>query len=230
MIDARIPLGVQQFSLADLASQIEGAKAAEANREFRTMQMEQLKAQNQGRQTLASLLPAAVQGDKAAMQQIAQVGTPEALQWYEKLDERSRAAEKEKVKDMVAATRWANTPEKWEQVKGYYRNQGVAVPDLPFEAREQVMMELGQIGAYMESAPKLDIRATEPGGGLYGVDPLTGATKVLVQPNAGDAAFGQPAVQEGATATNPQTGEKIIFRNGQWQSAGGSVGNGAGGF
>lgn len=34
----------------------------------------------------------------------------------------------------------------------------------------------------------------------------------------------QPAgggIQEGATATNPQTGQKIIFRNGQWQPMGG---------
>jgi hypothetical protein len=31
------------------------------------------------------------------------------------------------------------------------------------------------------------------------------------------AAPAQPAIQEGATATNKQTGERIIFRNGQWQ-------------
>jgi hypothetical protein len=37
-------------------------------------------------------------------------------------------------------------------------------------------------------------------------------------------------IQEGATATNPQTNEKIIFRNGRWQPVGGSVGNGTGGF
>lgn len=40
----------------------------------------------------------------------------------------------------------------------------------------------------------------------------------------------QNAIQEGATATNPQTGEKVIFRNGAWQPMGGSVGNGTGGF
>lgn len=38
------------------------------------------------------------------------------------------------------------------------------------------------------------------------------------QPEAEGAPPGtQQGVQEGATATNPQTGEKIIFRNGQWQ-------------
>lgn len=40
----------------------------------------------------------------------------------------------------------------------------------------------------------------------------------------------QGGVQEGATATNSQTGEKIVFRNGAWQPMGGSVGNGTGGF
>ncbi len=29
--------------------------------------------------------------------------------------------------------------------------------------------------------------------------------------------FEEPSIEEGVTATNPQTGEKIIFRNGQWQ-------------
>jgi hypothetical protein len=40
----------------------------------------------------------------------------------------------------------------------------------------------------------------------------------------------QGSIQEGATATNPKTNEKIIFRNGQWQPVGGSVGNGTEGF
>ena len=29
----------------------------------------------------------------------------------------------------------------------------------------------------------------------------------------------QPQIQEGATATNPTTGQRIIFTNGKWQSA-----------
>lgn len=36
--------------------------------------------------------------------------------------------------------------------------------------------------------------------------------------------------QEGQTATNPQTGEKLIFRGGQWVPVGGGVSNGTGGF
>lgn len=40
----------------------------------------------------------------------------------------------------------------------------------------------------------------------------------------------QGGIQEGATATNPQTNEKIIFRNGQWQPVGGGGGNVTSGF
>jgi hypothetical protein len=40
----------------------------------------------------------------------------------------------------------------------------------------------------------------------------------------------QQQIQEGATATNPETNEKIIFRNGQWQPVGGGGGNVTSGF
>lgn len=40
----------------------------------------------------------------------------------------------------------------------------------------------------------------------------------------------QGGVQEGRTATNPQTGEKLMFRGGQWVPAGGGGGNAPGGF
>src|ERR1051325_2897614 len=32
--------------------------------------------------------------------------------------------------------------------------------------------------------------------------------------------------QEGQTATNPKTGQKVVFHNGQWVNAGGSMGGG----
>lgn len=37
-------------------------------------------------------------------------------------------------------------------------------------------------------------------------------------PATGTTANNQPTVQEGTTATNPQTGQKIIFRNGKWEN------------
>jgi hypothetical protein len=36
-------------------------------------------------------------------------------------------------------------------------------------------------------------------------------------PEASQASAAPPAIQEGATATNPQTGQKLTFRNGKWQ-------------
>lgn len=54
------------------------------------------------------------------------------------------------------------------------------------------------------------------GGNL--VQPTTQPTAQVQQPQE---QLSGPQVQEGATATNPQTGEKLIFRNGQWVPANG---------
>ena len=40
----------------------------------------------------------------------------------------------------------------------------------------------------------------------------------------------QGGTQDGATATNPKTGEKVVFRNGQWQPMGGGGSNVTNGF
>lgn len=50
----------------------------------------------------------------------------------------------------------------------------------------------------------------------------------FIRPNAITPA--PSAVQEGATATNPQTGEKVIFRNGAWQPVGGGGSDVTSGF
>lgn len=76
---------------------------------------------------------------------------------------------------------------------------------------------------------------TQPGGGVARYDPVTGRTEMVIVPNTGGYAAGAAAggggIQEGATATNPQTGEKIQFRGGQWvPMGGGSGGNVGGGF
>lgn len=72
----------------------------------------------------------------------------------------------------------------------------------------------------------------QAGGAVYTNDPLNGFAPGIV-PNPGNAPAGasaQGGIQDGATATNPQTGERIIFRNGQWQPMGGTAGNGGGNF
>lgn len=72
----------------------------------------------------------------------------------------------------------------------------------------------------------------EPGGGAARIGP-DGSVTPLIVPNPGGAAAGAPVgsgPQEGATATNPKTGAKIIYRGGKWQPMGGGAGNGASGF
>lgn len=64
-----------------------------------------------------------------------------------------------------------------------------------------------------------------PGGGVAGINTQTGQAQVLIKPDGYGATTGG-GVQEGATATNPQTGAKIIFRNGQWQPMGGQPAGG----
>lgn len=71
------------------------------------------------------------------------------------------------------------------------------------------------------------------GGGVAGYNSMTGQTQNIITPNPGDMQTGAPVgggVQEGATATNKQTGEKLMFRGGQWVPAGGAGGNVSGGF
>lgn len=71
-----------------------------------------------------------------------------------------------------------------------------------------------------------------PGVGLYPVTPGSAYPDFGNGGARASAGIGQPVtVQEGATATNPTTGQQIIFRGGQWVPAtGGSGGNAAGGF
>lgn len=54
---------------------------------------------------------------------------------------------------------------------------------------------------------------------LIGSDPEKDeSVRIVQQAEKGSGTQGPPpAVQEGATATNPQTGQKIVFRGGRWQ-------------
>jgi len=71
------------------------------------------------------------------------------------------------------------------------------------------------------------------GGGVAGYNTATGAVNTIIQPNPGGYQTGAPVgggFKEGQTATNPQTGEKVQFRGGQWVPMGGGSGNATGGF
>ena len=146
------------------------------------------------------------------------------------IDKAKAEAMKEGVKDMAAAVRWADTPEKWAQVQQHYAQYDPQLASVPFEQREGALLKLGQLGEYLEKTQE-KFQAIEPGGSLYGISP-DGNVREVVRANPGGAAPASPvgSVQEGATATNPQTGEKIIYRNGRWEPMGGTAGNGGGNF
>lgn len=207
------------FSLADIALRGEQVGALRDQRQARQQEQESAK-------TLASILPAAVQGDPAARQQLAQVGTPAALEWYMKLDDRERAQHQAQVSEAVQAVRWADTPEKWQQAKAYFAQRGMQVPDVPFEARDQVALELGQIGAYMESAPKVEWKTVEAGGAGGTFNPQTGQFTPVIAPNPGDQQFGATAAGEERKSVG---GRSFVKRGGQWFEETGAS-NGAGTF
>lgn len=73
----------------------------------------------------------------------------------------------------------------------------------------------------------------QPGAGAFLQKPGQ-PLETLIAPNDGSHAMGTPvgqgSAQEGQTATNPKTGERIIFKGGQWVPLGGGASNGTGGF
>lgn len=79
--------------------------------------------------------------------------------------------------------------------------------------------QLAEVAQYAIAAPRM-YGSPETG---FSPDPNYPFTR-SAEPQA------QQGAQEGQTATNPQTGEKIIFRNGGWQPMGGASGNAGGGF
>lgn len=84
--------------------------------------------------------------------------------------------------------------------------------------------------------------ALVPGGGVATVAPVMDGTgqitgtkaTTVVEPYGGGGDISSDGaasgVQEGATATNPSTGERIQFKGGQWVPMGGGSSNATGGF
>lgn len=92
---------------------------------------------------------------------------------------------------------------------------------------------------FQPGTPKFNARVTElltadawkqfalvPGAGIGATNPLTNEAKIVVAPYGTTPPPAATTPSEGATATNPQTGAKIIFRNGQWQPMGGQPAGG----
>lgn len=193
-----MPVDPRMFAPADIMGSYNRGLAMYDHRQQRQGEA------NRQRQ-LADLLPRAAHGDRQAIDMLAGVD----IEMFTKMDDRQRAQAKEELGDISAAVRWADSPEKWQYVQQHYGQKGVDLSPYPFESREQGMVALGKIGEYLDGAPKMDIRATEPGGGLYGVNPHSGETKVLVQPNDGSQPMGAPA-QGGAV---PQRAADMLRSN-----------------
>lgn len=206
MIDASIPFRAGTagaFSLADLAQQSQQLRHGEQAMQQRERALDQQDQQFQ-------------------------------LQMQEhtaRLSAAEREAATKGLEDIAAAVQWAQTPEQWAQVQQHYAQIDPQLATIPFEQREQVLIQTGHMADYLKATAE-KFQAIEPGGSLFGISP-TGDVREVVRANPGTAAPMAPVgggVQEGATATNRQTGEKIIYRGGQWVPAGGGGGNAPGNF
>lgn len=191
MIDASIPLKGLLINRND-----ENLKQQQARYYQQRMQNEQ--AEVQGKRRLSDLLPKAMAGDKNALNQVAGID----YSVFAKLDETQRKQAKDRVSDLGAAVRWAaadpaQRPQRWEQIINHYKNEGLDLSRYSGrpELAEQALMELGAMDEYLEKSAKPDIRATEPGGGLYRIE--GDQVRVLVQPNDGSQPMGAPAQQRG---------------------------------
>lgn len=121
----------------------------------------------------------------------------------------------------------------------WVQQQGVLMKFMSSDEGIEALSTAGKIAVdmgYKPGTPEFNAKATEiwqadaakyipvqPGGSVAEVLPGQAPRYAI---GGGQAA----GIQEGATATNPQTGEKVIYRGGQWVPMGGGVSNGTGGF
>ncbi len=133
MIDASIPLRAQTFSLGDILQQVEARRNGQANREYQQFQM-----QNAGE-------------DRALRREIMQD------ERTARTDKLAREKQGEHVRDVVAAVRWADTPEKWDQVVDQFAREGYDYGQYRgrFDQRQSILVGLqGGLAGLLESQPK----------------------------------------------------------------------------
>jgi hypothetical protein len=120
-------------------------------------QLEANQQQFQDRRRLSDLLPKAVHGDQGAIDQIAGINP----QLFMHLDDRQREQAKAELADITGAVRWAlSDPNekavRWNQVVDFYAPHAPQIAqyrDHP-ELAESALLQLGQIGEYLNGAPK----------------------------------------------------------------------------
>jgi hypothetical protein len=161
------------------------------------LQIRQAREQQQNQTRLGDLLPQAVNGDTSAMEQIAHIDPRMFMQLNQQQREKAQA----EIADLTGAVRWAiqdpaQQAQRWNQVVDFYSSH---IPDVAQyrdhpEMAETALMKLGQMGAYLKSAPQAEYKTLEPGGSL--IDVSGGQPRVVIAPNDGSYQTGAP-VQSG---------------------------------
>jgi hypothetical protein len=200
MIDSSIPLRAGmagQFSLADLAQQSQQLRHGEQAMQQRERSLDQQDQQFQ-------------------------------LQMQEhtaRLSREEREAAQAGLKDMGGAVRWATTPQQWAVVQQHLAQHSPELAAVPFEQREQVLVQLGQMSDYLD-ATKEKFVAVDGGGSLAGISD-NGTVREVIRANPGTAA---PFAPVGGGETRKTVGGKsYVNRNGQWFEET-AASNGSGGF
>lgn len=143
-----MPVDPRYFAPANIGQAYEQGLARYEHRQDRM-------AQQEDKKRLADLLPRATKGDQQAIDELAGLN-PDL---YLKLDERQRALASQQTGDLAAAVRWADNPEKWNEVIDFYGSKGLDLSQYRnrFDLREQAMLRLGKLGEYLQGAPKKDL-------------------------------------------------------------------------
>ncbi|MEO1908799.1 MAG: hypothetical protein ABGX08_17430 [Citromicrobium sp.] len=186
--------------------------------------------EQQAKQQQAQLMQAAIGGDPAALDQLATVN----FDAWKSLNAEQKAAAKQEAETYgnAAMDVLRLPPEQRAQaIMGYANRLGsqeiADIAQMPLDQQEQALRAaVAEAGMVQKLLEREDPRymAIPQGGTLVDTrNPQAVQTFGQQQAQAG-------GVTEGATATNPQTGEKIVFRNGAWQPMGGAGGNASGGF
>lgn len=182
MIEARIPLMAAQGAQVNLADIYRQKQERDLREQQMQMQSRQMDFQER-------------RLDFQEQQMIAKMSAEE------------REAAKEGLKDMHAAVQWADTPEKWAQVQRAYAQTFPDAANYGFDAREQVLLSLGQMGQYLENTAP-EIRTIDAGGSVAALDPRTGQPTFTVLPNPGDQPAGAPVRGQGQSSGNDLTFEQ----------------------
>lgn len=200
-------------------------------------QGQQTREQNMAKAAYAALVPDP--SNDAALEALAGVN-PEAAMQFKQQQAQARQQEMEQAKAQLGAhydsvlkgaqlIRQTQPKDQasWDQTLMLARQSGIDISEVPPQFDPNYVQQIVQLADAFKPQERHNPQLVPftQGGGVARYNQQTGQMETLVMPNDGGHAAGDSvnSVQEGATATNPQTGEKIIFRGGQWQPVGGQA-------